>query len=166
MRIYDRVYIIEGESFGGGTYNSYLFNEGYWFLVNGGLITSTNLMINNILEITKGHPLRYIIITSCIRELAENVKELYMVFNPDIIAGYPDSVRLRRGECGNSPVEIAIEVRNEIRIGKIRIVRSKSPTSGSIIIESEGGIFSGLTKVSPLYQKSYLFSSTEYIRYG
>lgn len=113
-----------------------------------------NQIINNILEITRGVRPKYLILTSCKRSSAGGAALISKFFEIPIVAHYPDSVNIRYGTCENenySSSRISIELREKIRIFEgLKIINSKTPTLGSVIIKWRNFLFTGNNKITAL----------------
>ncbi|BDC19242.1 MBL fold metallo-hydrolase [Acidianus sp. HS-5] len=114
-----------------------------------------NSEIMDILEITKGKRPRYIILTSCCKSVSGGAWYIYQTLGIKIIAHYPDSISIRHGECNNlsyTPVNVSLELKGYVNcIDNIKIINSKVPTNGSIIVKWKNFLFVGNNKTLSPY---------------
>ncbi|AWR97209.1 hypothetical protein DFR86_06300 [Acidianus sulfidivorans JP7] len=114
-----------------------------------------NQIIQDILEITGGTKPKMLILTSCKKDSSGGASLISRFFGIPVVAHYPDSIGIRHGECNSekySPATVSIEIRQKIyKIeDSIKIINSRSPTLGSIIIEWKNFLFIGSNQVSKL----------------
>ncbi|ARM75849.1 MBL fold metallo-hydrolase [Acidianus manzaensis] len=114
-----------------------------------------NQIIQDILEITNGIKPKLLILTSCKKDSVGGASLISKFFNIPVLAHYPDSVEIRHGQCGNemySPARVSIEIKQKIYElqDSIKIINTKSPTLGSIIVKWKDFIFVGNNKISSL----------------
>lgn len=137
-----------------------------WVIIDGGDPVSLNIIVSDILEVTRGVTPKYILVTSCHPAAASAIGALSKFFVESLVVShYPDSVALRRGECEGSfyePARVSVELRSDEEVVEgIRIKLTRTPTLGSIIANYNGVIFAGSTLVSPLKTVSYLCSVSD-----
>lgn len=142
------VYTIDNEMYIINTY------ENNFFIIDSKEnIGNSELM--DILEITKGKKPMYLFLTSCCKSVSGGAWYIYQTLGTRIIAHYPDSVNIRHGECNNltyTPVNVSVELKGYINyIDNIKVINSKVPTSGSVIIKWKDFLFVGNNKTLSPY---------------
>jgi hypothetical protein len=150
------VFLVSGRGITGDYFNVYLIKAGkQWTLVNSGSVEVTNLVLNNVLEITKGEAVENLILTSCSPKLGDSASVFYSIFSSKIIAHFPDSVEMRMGRCSSSPIPVNIEVRDsKFNYGEFQFLQARTPTKGAMIVFWRDKMFTGLTKSTPFHGKA------------
>ncbi|MEM1620862.1 MAG: MBL fold metallo-hydrolase [Metallosphaera sp.] len=152
--------------------NSYLIeSEDTFYLVDTGGNEQPTELLRNVLEIAKEKTKSMnVILTSCLRDAAAGAKFLVDMINARIIIHERDSTGLRMGSCAKeeypatSPFMVIRE--KKTRLGNLEIIRSSSPTQGSIILRNNDSLFVGASRLTPFDPKiKYIFGLYEYKRY-
>jgi hypothetical protein len=134
--------------------NCYLVKNGtYYILIDSTSGEYINDVIRGILEIiTDKNKLKYIILTSCLKNSAGGACKIYRALGTKIIIHYPDSISIRHGKCDNQVIdscEIFMELRENINtMEDLYIINTKTPTLGSIVIRLNDILFLGNSKLS------------------
>jgi hypothetical protein len=128
-------------------------------LINSTSGSHPELLINLILELIYKlkNSIKYLILTDCNINNVGGSYLIYEIFKPKVISHYPDSVKIRHGECFNkkfNPVPVSLEIREKIYIlNDLIIINSKVPTEGSVIIKYKNILFTPTEKLSALRKK-------------
>ncbi len=134
--------------------NCYLVKIGtYYVLIDSTSGEYINDVMRSILEIIiDKNKLKYIILTSCLKNSAGGACKIHRALGARIISHYPDSISIRHGNCNKQTIdncEIFMELRKNIEtIEDLHILNTKTPTLGSIIIRLNDIIFVGNSKLS------------------
>lgn len=134
--------------------NCYLVKIGtYYILIDSTSGEYISDVIRSILEIiVNKNKLKYIILTSCLKNSAGGACEIHRALGTKIISHYPDSISIRHGNCRNQTIdscEIFMELRKKVEtMENLYILNTKTPTLGSIIIILNNIMFIGNSKIS------------------
>lgn len=122
-----------------------------WIIVNAG-VDDFNILINDILEITRGELPNYIFITSCEEVHARWASKVNSLSNAHVVAMQPDSFMLRHGECGGEAVPVSLEVGGREEVLGLHMIPVRTPTKGSYILWYDQVLFTGTCMTTPLNQ--------------
>ncbi|WP_246263932.1 MBL fold metallo-hydrolase [Metallosphaera tengchongensis] len=169
-RLGTNVYLV-GSREQGNNGNSYLvgFNEGFVIIDSGGISDPLNVA-RNVLEVVSRKDLKYLILTSCIPDAAAGAKFLAETLGVKLLIHELDASWVRKGNCMGieyPPVSPFMVLRGNIeKIGDLLILRTGTPTKGSIMTIKGDYLFSGSSRISILDTKriKYVFGLYEYSR--
>ncbi|MCH4814423.1 MAG: MBL fold metallo-hydrolase [Saccharolobus sp.] len=160
-KIQRNVYAIGGRLIDDNDANAYLVYDNekkYYTLIDTTTGANIRYVIESLLEILKGKDkLKYVILTSCKFENSGGLYYIYNLFKPITIAHFPDSIMIRKGECGNrtyipSPISLEIKQKQYI-LDNFLILLSKNITNGNIIVKYNDILFSGSNTKITQYTK-------------
>jgi len=164
------VYLV-GSREQGNESNAYLLQtDSATIIIDTGGIEDPVNVIRNVLEISRGESrVDYLILTSCLRDAAAGTSFISEVLGVKVVVHELDSVGVRHGNCGNTkykPSRISLVIRdNQMRIGDVEIIRSGSPTPGSILVKFGENLFVGASKLRPISPKiKYVLGLYDYVR--
>lgn len=151
--------------------NSYLLRtDSHTFLIDTGGTEEPINVLRNVLEVTNGSSIiDYLILTSCLRDAAAGAYFLYQELGIKVVIHEHDSIGLRHGICANTvyrPSNVYMVLRqNRASVDGLEVIRSASPTLGSVLLKFGEYLFVGASKLSPADPKiKYVLGLYEYVR--
>lgn len=145
-----------------GNYNVYLIidNEKS-ILIDSSNGEDYNLIIEGIEEILSNYDkqIKYMILTSHFEESSGGASYLISFFRiPFVISSSEEAVLIRKGK-GNrknyTPINVNFEVKNNImKLEDLTLIKSNSPSLGSLLVIYKDFLFSGVNRVSGITGKA------------
>lgn len=154
-RISNNIYMIKGD------YSIYLIIEDEEaYLIDSSSGNDSEFLLEGIEEITTQYNIKvnYLILTSHIEEVAGGAFYLSKILKiPYVIASEEDAKLIRKGKGKKNvypPVSVNFEIKlNNFSVNNLKIIKTKTPSKGSISVLYSNILFSGADKVSGYLNK-------------
>ncbi|QIW23119.1 MBL fold metallo-hydrolase [Sulfolobus sp. S-194] len=165
-RILKDIYVIKGN------FNSYLIitNNHHVILIDSSNGNDSSILIEGIEEILSKYDkgIDYLILTSHYEEVSGGANYILSFLKiPYIVASTEDAVFIRKGigkEQSYTPAKVNFEIKDTMKKIEedIYIIKSKTPTLGSLLVLYKNVIFSGVNKISGIMNRiNYICNAYE-----